>query len=341
MAGWVAIVAGMTFPEHHAAFEALLDDLRAVSGQPVAVVSHVRPDGDCLGAATALTRLLRSLGIAATAYNQHPAPPRLRPFCEGTPWEFEALTVGDAAAAIYVDSAGMDRVGQLLGPNLPPAWGNFDHHVTNPGFARHNLIAPDATATCELIAGLAQDLAWPVDAATANALYLGLFTDTGGFRYANLSARTFELAGWLVRQGANPLGVAAAVLEGRPWGGLDLLERFLASRRRYADGLLATAQLTLGDFTETNTTREDAENLGGLLRDAEGVAIAAAFEELPDGRWKCSLRATDPARRVDQLALRYGGGGHPCAAGFTLPHSLAEDLPGFIETATQHLAAHP
>lgn len=323
----------MFFSEHHAAAFALINDL---AGLEVAVVSHVRPDGDCVGAAVALTRILRAQGISAVALNRHPMPDRLGNFAADTPLRFGVEEAGAAVATVYVDCAAPDRAGETLAPKLPEAVGNLDHHVTNPCFARHNVVAPDAAATCELLAGLAHDLGWPVDAVTATALYAGIFTDTGGFRHSALSARTFELVAWLVGLGADASAIANQLTTGKPWGALDLLERFLQSRERHLDGRLAFAQTSQRDFAETGTSREDAEDFPGMLAVAAGVAVAAAFEELIDGRWKCSLRTTEASARVDRLAERNGGGGHPRAAGFT----LREPFDTFRETFISQVEAH-
>ncbi|MGF1451513.1 MAG: bifunctional oligoribonuclease/PAP phosphatase NrnA [Opitutales bacterium] len=322
------------FPEHHTCALALLE---ALKGHNAAVVSHARPDGDCVGAAVALTRMLNAKSISAIAINQHPVPARLTSFIKGTPLRFGATELNGDSACVYVDCAGAERAGEQLAPKLPQALGNLDHHVTNPAFARYNLVAHGATATCELIAGLAFDLGWPVDATTASALYLGLFTDTGGFRYAALSARTFALAAWLIERGADPGRTAYLLTVGKPWGSLDLLERFLGSRARFCEGRLAVARIAQADFKVTETTPEDADDFPGMMVVAEGVTIAAAFEELSDGRWKCSLRATDEAARVDRIAETYGGGGHPCAAGFTLPEPVDVFQPAFVEAIERHL----
>lgn len=309
-------------PTMVAGFRGLLE---AIAGRPVAVVGHARPDGDCIGSQVALARVLRTQGFTARCVNADPVPRRL-----GFAAVEEDFTTVDGLAefegvAIYVDCADHDRPGPRLRERFPTVLGNIDHHVSNSLYATHNCVSSSAAATCEILGALFLDEDLPIDALTAQALYAGIVTDTGQFRFASTTRVTFQITAELMARGANPVDAGFQLYEREPLGKMQLLQRFLASFEMHADNRICIGTLADGVFAETGTSHEDTEGLVDYARAIDGVEIGGLIEELPGGI-KASLRSNDPVFRVDQLAAQFGGGGHACAAGLNVPGMAASEF---------------
>jgi len=291
----------------------------------VVVIGHARPDGDCIGSQVALARALRAAGREVICVNPSPVPRRLRYLVREEPiLGLDELPDGDSVA-IYVDCADQERAGKVLQERFPQPFGNIDHHVSNAGYAMHNCVQADASATCEILAALFLELDKKIDAPTAQALYTGILTDTGQFRFATTSRLTFQLAAELVALGADPVEAGHELYEREPAGKLQLLQRYLASFEQYGEGRICVGTLAEGVFAETDTGPEDTEGMVDYARAIDGVLIGCLIEVRADGI-KASLRAEDPAYRVDQVAAIFGGGGHACAAGLNVTGIKASDF---------------
>lgn len=288
------------------------------------VVGHARPDGDCIGSQVALARVLRAIGCPeVTCVNADPVPRRLA-FLTGEETFVPPATPAPETQVFFVDCADRLRPGVQAGQYYPKPTVNVDHHVSNRGFARHNFVDTAAAATCEILAGLFLDHDWPIDPITAQALYVGIATDTGQFRFGSTTQRVFDLAAALVARGADPARAGHELYERENPGRMQLLQRFIASFEQVLDGRACIGLLPAGIFEETATTPEDTEGLVDYARAIDGVEVGVLIEERADGI-KASLRGHDPRLRLDQVAAHFGGGGHACAAGLNVKGmSLAE-----------------
>ncbi|MCC5025244.1 MAG: bifunctional oligoribonuclease/PAP phosphatase NrnA [Candidatus Synoicihabitans palmerolidicus] len=291
--------------------------LHAAAGRPIAVMGHARPDGDCIGSQIALTRALREAGYEARCVNADVVPRRLD-FVARDEVFLTPDSLGEQDwVAIYVDCADQERAGLRLKERFPVVLGNIDHHVSNQDYATFNCVSPRSAATCEIIAALCVMLDMPIDRQMAQALYTGILTDTGQFRFASTTHCTFELAATLVAAGADPVEAGFELYEREPAGKMLLLQRFLSSLEMHAKGKICVGTLVDGVFAETGTNHEDTEGLVDYARAIDGVEIGCLIEERQDGV-KASLRAKNPAYRVDQVASLFNGGGHACAAGLNV-----------------------
>lgn len=291
--------------------------LKAIDNRAVAVIGHARPDGDCIGSQVALARVLRSQGIDARCVNADQVPRRLGFAANGENFtNVDGLGEFDGVA-IYVDCADQDRPGPRLRARFPDVLGNIDHHVSNSRYAIHNCVSVTAAATCEILGALFLDEDLPIDAITAQALYAGIVTDTGQFRFASTTRATFQISAELMARGANPVDAGFQLYEREPLGKTQLLQRFLASFELHADNRICLGTLASGVFAETGTSPEDTEGLVDYARAIDGVEIGGLIEVRPEGV-KASLRTNDPLFRVDRIAAQFGGGGHACAAGLSL-----------------------
>lgn len=325
----------LIYPEFYDRFGAFL---RSLEGRRVVVISHARPDGDCIGSQVALTRVLRALNIDATAVNPDPVPRRIRFAVGDTPLvNFAGLPEGELTA-IYVDCADQARAGDKLKARFPAPFANIDHHLSNIGFAEHNFIDVGSCATAEILAGLFLDHHLPVDAQAAQALYAGIATDTGQFRFNSTSRRTFLIVAELMARGAQPAAAAAELYERETPGKLDLLQRFLASLRYECGGRVCIGTLPQGIYAATGTSPEDAEGLVDYARSIEGVEIGVLIEEQGDAI-KGSLRSKDPVFRVDRIAAGFSGGGHACAAGLNLKNVTLTEFQARLASAIREQIA--
>jgi phosphoesterase RecJ-like protein len=294
--------------------------LASLAGRRIAVIGHARPDGDCIGSQVALARVLAALGFDVVCINADAIPRRLQFLVKEMAFlrTDEVVNAPDDRAAIFVDCADHARAGERLKVRFPAPVAVVDHHLSNVGFATANLVDSASAATCEILAGVFFDNNLPVDAQTAQALYTGILTDTGQFRFNSTSRRCFVLAGELVARGAQPSEAGYQLYERETEGKLRLLQHFLASLRLECAGRVCVGTLAPGIFEETGTSVEDTEGLVDYARSIDGVDIGALIEEKTDGTVKASLRAKEPVYRVDLVAAQFNGGGHACAAGLNL-----------------------
>ena len=251
----------------------------------------------------------------------------------------EALNDPTDYAAIFVDCADEARPGDRLRMRFPKVMGNIDHHVSNKGYAEFNLVDSGSSATCEILAGIFFDNDHVIDSQAAQALYTGILTDTGQFRFTSVTRRTFLLAAELMARGAKPTEAGFELYERETTGKLQLLQRFLSSLVIECDGRVCVGTLHNGVFEETGATLEDTEGLVDYARCIDGVDVGVLIEERPDGSVKASLRCKDPRFRLDQVAAQFNGGGHACAAGLHLKQSTAEFRARLLAALAAQIAA--
>ncbi len=304
-------------PERPGAPEALTERLRG--GGRFLLTSHLNPDGDAIGSEIGLARLLAQMGKEATIWNRDPAPRVYGPL-PGS----DAIHIGAQPpvgfpeafdAAIILECTHPERTG-LDGPLAALPLINIDHHLGNEGYGEVNWIDTEAPAVGAMIFRLARAQGLDIDRDTANALYLTLVTDTGGFRYSNTTAEAFEAAAELVRHGAEPQTVSHWLYESQPEPALRLLGEMLQTLELHAGGRIATGFLTREMSRRSGARAGDSEGLIDYPRSIAGVEAVALFRQLQDGSFKVSLRSRG-GPDVQQVADRFGGGGHKNAAGFS------------------------
>ena len=310
--------------------------IRQFEGSSVLVLGHRRPDGDCIGSQVALTRILRAMRTNAIAVNNDPVPRTLQKFVGDTPFtDPQGIEAGDYKI-VTVDCADHARVGDELRKRFPSVFLNVDHHVSNTKFAEHNFVLSDASATGEILAKFFFDSDLEVDQTTADALYLGICTDTGQFCYSGTNAAVFEVCRKLCESGCNPSMVAHELYEREKPGRIQLLQKFLASFRMEFNDSVCIGSIREDFYQETGTKPEDAENFVDYARSLEGVEIGVLVEDR-NGKLKGSFRAKDKKYRVDLLAKQFSGGGHACAAGFNVEVPFDEFYPNLVNSIGAHL----
>ena len=288
--------------EDSACFAAEIEGLR---GQKVAVLGHQRPDGDCIGSTVAFVRLLVSLGIEAIGLNRDTTPATLKAFVGETPMALANDFTPDGHVAVTVDCADFKRVGDRLNELFPEVTLNVDHHISNKLYGSKNLVVPTACATAEILAGFYLDNGYEIDAVTAQALYVGIATDTGQFRFPSTTPDTFEIARRLCDCGANPSTAAHELYERESFAKIKLLQNFLDSLTMEFENRVCVGLVQNGVYNETGATIDDSEGLVDYARAIDGVEIGVLIEDRA-GAVKGSLRAKNPKYRVDQIAKQFG-----------------------------------
>jgi phosphoesterase RecJ-like protein len=275
----------------------------------IMLLSHVRPDGDALGSVIGMGLALQAAGKQVQMVMADGVPTPLR-FIEG----YKQVTrepKGDFDLRVMLDCSDLQRGGLAWTEDAPPDL-NIDHHVTNVNYARVNLVEPEAVATAAILAEYLEDWGFAITPEAANALLAGLVSDTLGFRTSNISPRALQLAAELMQKGADLPEVYSQALmrrsfdSARFWAvGLDRLQR--------ENGLVWTS-LYLQDRIKVNCLGNDDADLINFLATIEDGIISVIFVEQKEGNVKVSWRA-QPGMDVSKIALRFGGGGHPAAAG--------------------------
>lgn len=311
------------YPELTGLFAELLEKLK---GKRTVVFGHARPDGDCIGSQVALCRTLRAIGMDAVCHNPDPVPRRLEFLVGDTPFVSHSDLQVDGLQAVFVDCADHGRSGSLVREKFPNPVGNIDHHVSNTRYAQIDLIDDHSAATGEILAGLFLDANLPVDALSAQGLYVGIATDTGQFCYPSTSLRVFELSGRLLSLGASPSVATNELYERESFAKLELLGAFLESFKLECDDRVCVGLLNQKSFQISGAGNDDTEGLVDYARSIDGVDVGVLIEDRTNGI-KASLRSKDPVVRVDQVAKLFSGGGHACAAGLNTEMALEEFYP--------------
>jgi phosphoesterase RecJ-like protein len=290
----------------------------------VAVTTHVGADGDAIGASAALVSLMRSLGAAAVFCHAEEVPGYLRWLL---PEEiFRELPEGHDL--LVVDTSRADRAGVPVpeaGARL-----NLDHHEDNPFYGEYNLVNPRAAASAEIVADLYIELGVPMEKEAAEAIYAGIRTDTGDFRFRNISPRAHELVADLLRAGVVPAEVHERINRRGSLEQLRIVGVSLANAQRYGEVLISTVDNA--DYERTGAGELDSKEAIDQLRSVAGIDVVAHLREVPEGT-KGSLRSE--RFDVGEIARLFGGGGHKLAAGYTRPgmrpQEAKEELLGVLE----------
>jgi phosphoesterase RecJ-like protein len=208
---------------------------------------------------------------------------------------------------------------------------NLDHHEDNPLYGEFNLVNPRAAASAELVAALYAELGVPLEKGAAEAIYAGIKTDTGGFRFRNISPETHKLAAQLLRIGVVPAEVHDRINRRGTIEQLNIVGVSLANARRYGQALISTVDYD--DYEQTGATELDSKESIDQLRSVAGVDVVAHLREVPEGT-KGSLRSETVD--VGEIARLFGGGGHKLAAGYTRqgmrPQEAKEELLGVLDS---------
>jgi phosphoesterase RecJ-like protein len=279
------------------------------------IVGHIRPDGDCIGSQLALALALVNEGKKVTVWNQDPIPEKYKFLEREGRWQ-KPKAGEKFDCVIATDCASFERLGKVgdcVGDRK--VFINIDHHVSNPRYADVNWVSPRDPSCGELIYRLLKVARWPITRPIADLLFTAISTDTGSFQYPTTRSGTFHAGAELVTRGANLDRICQEVYQSYPLSRVKLLKHVYSKFRLADHDRIAWFWLKQVDFQQSGAASDDTEGLIDHIRAIEPVVVACVFEELEPGLTRVSLRSKRADVNVSEIASKFGGGGHPAAAG--------------------------
>ncbi|MBP5092429.1 MAG: bifunctional oligoribonuclease/PAP phosphatase NrnA [Abditibacteriota bacterium] len=304
-----------------------MTDLRDIwkgitSAESVAIAFHVSPDGDALGSSLALARILRSMGIRAEVFSQDEVPESYLFMPDVDKVRSDSRDTFDLG--ILMDCNSLSRVGAVA-PIIEacPLHGCIDHHLPNETFGELRYVREKASSAVEVLMDILTANNVEYDADTAKLLMTGLVTDTGVFRFSNVSALTLRYAAALMDHGASAEPVVHYVYESRSLGALKLQGYVLSNIKTACDGKIAWVALSKELLDSFGVGEGETSGVGDHIRKLKGCKAALFMRETEKGKVKVSLRSREDFD-VSKPANILGGGGHVCASGCTLDMPIDE-----------------
>lgn len=301
---------------------------------PTLIVFHTRPDGDAVGSAFALSLWLGAMGSPAYCVSADEVPLYLSFLTEGlqTSTLVGSIPAGfENARVVTVDTASPAQMGSLFERFGDRVLLMIDHHGTGTPYADY-LIEPETAACGELVFDLIAASGVDVPPRTAELLYAAIASDTGSFRYSNVTERTHLHAAALVRDGIDTAKINRLLFETRTYEGLKAEKAGFERLRFYGEGKLAIITFPYELQGELGVREEHLGTLIDVARCIRGVEVAAAIRGTADGKFRLSLRA-NVELDVAEIAASFGGGGHVRAAGATLTARSIEEAEAMVRAA--------
>ncbi len=315
----------MTKLTHKEAFR-LLEDT-----DDILLITHRNPDGDAVGSVFAMYNVLREMGKNVRCMLDNVSDALSIPVCDEAFSDFEPRFV------ISVDLADNKLMtSDVYSLYSDKVFLSIDHHAVNTPYAENLLLDSSASAACEVIYDMLVSAGQEISQKTAEALYLGISTDTGCFRYSNTTAKTLETAARLVAKGINNGEINKRVFETKTKEYFRFESLATSSMRTYLDGKCAVITLTQDMFRRTGVPESDTHSISGLPRQIEGVLIGIVIKEKKEGGYKISVRSNAPASAA-AVCECFGGGGHRLAAGCEIAGSLGEVTNKLLKAVQEEL----
>ena len=293
----------------------------------IALIAHKKPDGDALGSLLALGLALRNLGKHVDLITRGPIPTNLK-FLRGHEdilFDFPAL---DYDLYITLDCGDAPITG--FANDYPQLFSEFnlvniDHHPSNKGFGKLNIVIPQACSTSAIVYRLLKswNIGFNIDIATA--LLTGLYTDTGSFMHANTSATSYRIAGELLSRGANHRLIINSIFKNTPLSTLRLWGRVLDHLKQTSKGI-TVAVVTQQDFLETGAKEDELSGVVDFVNSVPNSLFSILLTEQKEHFIKGSMRTLRDDVNLSRIAESFGGGGHTKAAGFTIPGHLEQEV---------------
>lgn len=295
--------------------------------EDVLILTHRRPDGDTIGCAVALCLALRQLGKAAYVLPNEDAHHLFDPYFEGVlaPAGFVPKQV------VSVDTASLGMLPKSAKPYQGKIILALDHHGSNEGYAQNNCVDPSCAACGELLFRIFGLLNVSITPEIALPLYMAIATDTGCFVYSNTTPQTHRIAAALMETGCDTQWVNKRHFRIKSRTRILVESRLVEEMDLEEEGTLAFAYVTQALVQDLNATEEDLDDISSFIGLLSGVVNAVTLKELPEGGCKVSLRTDGKSLNASAVCARFGGGGHPAAAGCMIPGSPKEAHDALME----------
>ncbi len=288
--------------------------------EDVLILTHRRPDGDTIGCAVALCLALRQLGKASYVLPNEDAHHLFDPYFEGVlaPAGFVPKQV------VSVDTASLGMLPKSAKPYQGKIILALDHHGSNEGYAQNNCVDPSCAACGELLFRIFGLLNVSITPEIALPLYMAIATDTGCFVYSNTTPQTHRIAAALMESGCDTQWVNKRHFRIKSRTRIGVESRLVEEMDLEEEGTLAFAYVTQALVQDLKATEEDLDDISSFIGLLSGVVNAVTLKELPKGGCKVSLRTDGKSLNASAVCARFGGGGHPAAAGCMIPGSPKE-----------------
>jgi len=297
------------------------------------IVTHQRPDGDALGSASALAQGLRESGKTAYVLYNDETTPRYVRFVE----DYWAPTGYKAQHIVSVDTASYNMFPKSSAEHISSVSLCIDHHASNTYYAEHTCLDETRASCGEVVYDILMALAGSISAACAERLYVALTTDTGCFVFGNTTANTLRVASLLIEAGAPHRELNKLLFRTRTRGRVKLEGMINSGLEFHFDDTVAIAAITRDMMEQSGAVEDDFDDITSLPGSIEGVLVAITIRELSSPHdCKVSVR-TGAAVNANAICARFGGGGHPMAAGFSKNATIVEITCAILEVLGEFL----
>lgn len=311
---------------HPSISSAILQKIDAASS--ITLVAHIRPDGDAIGSVVGFGLALRAYGKPVSMAFEETLPQRFRYLdIQNDPAENEGEKL-----TIALDCADQPRMAKSFADKSIDI--NIDHHATNTQFAAVNYVNDKAAATAEIIVDLLQEWNIPIPTSAADALMMGIITDTIGFRTPNTTAHTLYVAAHLMEKGGNLTDTYQQALTDVSWEA-GLLWGYALCKLQKEGNIIYTV-ITCEDREKAGYTGRDDADLTNFLSSIQDAEISILFNQQDEKACKVSWRSRSEVN-VATIAAQFGGGGHPAAAGAEIELSMQETQRAVLEATRNYL----
>lgn len=326
---------------------------RIRSAKKIMLTTHARPDGDATGSVYALARGIKAHGGEPQIVFMGPIEPPLKGLMTGIPYQLvdQSPPTNDPELIVVMDTGSWAQV-RPLAEYLRPRHASIigvDHHSAGDDIASQRWIETSASSTTEMVATLFDALGWDITGGSnsiAEAIFVGMATDTGWFKYGNATAHTFRTAARMIDAGVDRMALYEQIEHTYRPQRLQLEAKGMASLQYFANGSVAIQTLRMKDFADTGAKTEDMTGLVNNPLVVGSVRVSILLAQHEKSRTKISFRSKVPPmgrplaalENVNKLAQRFGGGGHVHASGATVEMDIDRALEDVIK-AVKDIAA--
>lgn len=303
----------------------------------IAIFTHINPDGDALGSSFAMKYVLESIGKQVTIYLENQMPEKFAFL--GTEYEIaDETTESTADCALVLDCGEFSRLGKCeeLCRHIP-VLACVDHHKTGDSFGDFYYNEPDAAATAQIVYMLATKITKNLPTKAYEAIYTGMSTDTGHFKFSNVSAETLFVAAKVLKSGIDHRKITTILYDTVKREKMIFLGAATEQVRFYMDGRVAVLEC-YGDFLEKfGLTYDDVDELPNIPLNLAGVEVAIAVKDRDENSRRVSFRTKDVID-VSEIAQKFGGGGHKSAAACIISGNIEEEIQKIVDTIIEKLS---
>ena len=291
----------------------------------ILIYPHISADGDALGTTVALKKYLTKKNINAKIIIEEQIPKTYKFMCDEDDFLMYDVTKSyKAKLHIAVDTGDINRLGKrkkiFIGETI-----NIDHHKTNTKFARLNYVDASASSAGEIIYKIIKSLNGDIDKKIAEAIYVSIATDTGGFRFSNTNENCFKIASELLKYDINISSLSKKVFDTNSKEKTLLMGKTIEKLQFFFEDRVAITTFKKDEYLNINANEEMFDGIIQIPRNIENVVVAAVIRESINGQIKVNLRSNSDEADVSKIAFNNDGGGHKRAAGYTSPYDSIEE----------------